>query len=153
MVTVQIAYHVAIYCGKISYKATMIMEENGSLPFLDTLIWRNDSEMIDTCVYRKHAHTDRYLQYSSHHPNHVKRSMVSGLYHRARVITQGESKAAEEQHLTRVLMENGYPHEVVRTASQVRHRMQCGRGTAMPYPLHSLCVWPWRGSQEDLQEV
>ena len=67
-----------------SIEFTMEMEEGGSLPFLDTLIKRNKDGTVDTSVYRKPTHTDHYLQYSSHHPSHVKLGMVSGLFHRAR---------------------------------------------------------------------
>ena len=60
-----------------SIQFTMEMEENNSLSFLDTLVKRGDGGMIDFGVYRKPTHMDRYLQYSSHHPCHVKRGMVS----------------------------------------------------------------------------
>ena len=76
--------------------------------------------MIDFSVYRKPTHTDCYLQYLSHHPGHVKGGMVSGLFHRARAITQGQNKEKEEGHLTQVLQENRYRCEVVITASQPR---------------------------------
>ena len=46
--------------------------------------------------------------------------MVSGIFHRARAITQGENREAEECHLTQVLMENGYPYGVVKTATEDR---------------------------------
>ena len=75
-----------------SIQFTMEMEENNSLSFLDTLVKRGDGGMIDFSVYRKPTHMDRYLQYSSHHPSHVKRGMVSGLFHRARAITQGQNR-------------------------------------------------------------
>ena len=40
-----------------SMQFTVEMEENGSLPFLDTLVRCNDSGMISTSVYRIHTHT------------------------------------------------------------------------------------------------
>ena len=55
------------------FKYTMEMEEEGYLPFLDS-------------VYRKKTHTDRYLQYSLHHSADVKRGVASCLFHRARTI-------------------------------------------------------------------
>ena len=140
--------HLNSLCASIQF--TMEMEENGRLPFLDTLIQRNGTGMIDTSVYRKCTHTDHYLQYFSYHPNHVKRGMVSGLYHQARAINQGDCRAAEEQNLTRVLMENGYPHEVVRTASDIAEWERNRHTTPSTSPM---CTWPWRGSQADLQEV
>ena len=87
------AFLVHLNSVRPSIQFTMEMKENNSLPFLDTLVKRGDGGMIDFGVYcRKPTHTDCYLQYSSHHPCHVKRSMVSGLFHRARAITQGQNR-------------------------------------------------------------
>ena len=41
---------------------TIEHESNGQLPFLDTLISR-DNERLNTDVYRKPTHTDRYLDF------------------------------------------------------------------------------------------
>ena len=88
-----------------SKEFTMEMEEGSSLPFLDTLIKRNKDGTVDTSAYRKPTQTDHYLQYSSHHPSHVKLG-----------IEPVENKKKEEEHLIQVLQENGFPYEVVRTA-------------------------------------
>ena len=58
---------------------TMELEENGALPFLDTTI---------TGVYRKPTHTDRYVQYTAHHPSHA-------LFDRARAITHGATETGK----------------------------------------------------------
>ena len=99
-----------------------------------------------TIILRKPTHTDCYLQYSSHHPCHVKGGMVSGLFHRARAITQGVNKE-EEGHLTQVLQKNGYSYEVVRTASQPRLQR------TQEEPLHTLCIPYVSGLSEDLRKV
>lgn len=52
---------------------------------------------------------DRYLQYDSHHPVHVKRGVEKYLFDRARSISQGQECQKEEQHLKDVLENNGYP--------------------------------------------
>ena len=64
-------------------KFTMEIEENCSLPFLDILVIRLGNGELDVSVYRKPTHTDRYLNYSSHHPEHVKRRVVKCLFDRA----------------------------------------------------------------------
>ena len=46
-------------------------DSNSSLPFLDTFLTRRQDGGLNIAVYRKSSHTDRYLQYSSHHPAHV----------------------------------------------------------------------------------
>ena len=52
-------------------------EVDGKLPFLDTLLHRKNDGSLDISVYRKPTHTDRYLNFSSHHPRHVKEGIVS----------------------------------------------------------------------------
>ena len=62
-------------------KFTMGEENNGELAFLDSLLKRNNGE-ISVLVYRKPAHTDQYLHYSSHHQTSCKESVVSSLFNR-----------------------------------------------------------------------
>ena len=50
-------------------------EKDGQLAFLDTLVSRNNGS-ISTTVYRKLTHTDRYLDFSSHHDEKHKISAV-----------------------------------------------------------------------------
>ena len=45
---------------------TIEQENNGQIPFLDTLISRNNSA-ISINIYRKPTHTDRYLDFNLHH--------------------------------------------------------------------------------------
>lgn len=47
---------------------TVKKEENGSLPFLDSLLTHKSDGSISTLVCRKKTHTDQYLQFSSLHP-------------------------------------------------------------------------------------
>ncbi len=67
-------------------KFTMESDEDSKLPFLDCLLKRERESdgMLTSTVYRKSTHTDRYLHFKSHHPNHVKRGIVRCLYQRAR---------------------------------------------------------------------
>ena len=54
----------------------------GQLPFLDTLISRNNGKrLVD--IYRKPTHTDRYLDFHSHHDKKHKISTAETLLHRA----------------------------------------------------------------------
>ena len=61
-----------------------VEQENGTLPFLDTLLRRREDGNLDVSVYRKPTHTDRYLQFESYHPTHAKRGVVRCLHDRAR---------------------------------------------------------------------
>ena len=66
---------------------TVEEEENGVLPFLDVLLTRDIDGTIETSVYRKQTHTDRYLDFSSHHPLSHKKSVVTSLLSRAKALT------------------------------------------------------------------
>lgn len=47
---------------------TVEEESEGKLLFLDVLLQRDPDGSISTIVYRKPKHTDRYLNFASHHP-------------------------------------------------------------------------------------
>ena len=95
------AEHVDLFLSHINslrptIKFTMEQEKEGSLPFLDILLTRGKEGKVNISIYRKTTHTDRYLQYSSHHPEHVKRGTASCLFHRARTVAVGENIQKEE---------------------------------------------------------
>ena len=79
------------------------------LPFLDTLT-KPTPNSIQSTVYRKPSHTDRYLDYNCNHPISAKLSVIHTLIHRAKqVCSTSESLAKEMDHLHRVLQDNYYP--------------------------------------------
>ena len=87
---------------------------DGSLPFLDILITPNEEGRLETSVYRKPTHTDKYLQWDSHHPISAKYSVVGTLYHRAKTISSNNEKLQQEDdHLTRALGNCNYPRWVL----------------------------------------
>ena len=87
----------------------MELKKDGSLILLDTLLTRKKDRSIDIEVYQKNTHTDQYLHYNSHHPQHVKRGVASCLFSRARTVAMGENVGKEVKHITEVLKANGYP--------------------------------------------
>ena len=83
-----------------SIQFTFEMEKNGSLPFLDCEVTRGENGNLSTKVFRKKTHTDRYLNFNSHHPTHVKRGVVKCLFNRAeKLISDKEEIEHEQQHL------------------------------------------------------
>ena len=61
-------------------KSSVEEEHNGQLPFLDTLVTRDNGFLI-TSVY-KPTHTDKYLDYTSHQDKNHKVSTALSLLHR-----------------------------------------------------------------------
>ena len=91
-------------------KFTKELENNQSLPFLDVLIKRSSDNSLTTSVYRKPTFSGLYLNWSSFVPKAFKRSLVSGLLHRAwRLCSSFELFHAEVTFLCDTLLANGYP--------------------------------------------
>ena len=65
-------------------------------------------------MFRKKTHTDRYLDFESHHPLAHKAAVARTLLTRAdRICTDFPDKAREKELVTQVLRMNGYPRELV----------------------------------------
>ena len=90
-------------------KFTIELPGAGGLPFLDTLTEPTPNS-IESTVYRKPSHTDRYVGYNSNHPISAKLSVIHTLIHRAKqVCFTPEFLAKEMDHLHKVLHDNHYP--------------------------------------------
>ena len=76
--------------------------------FLDTLITRNNGSLLFN-VYRKPTHTDRYLDYNSHHDKQHKVSTAQTLLHREETLPNTiERKQEERKHINDTLICSGY---------------------------------------------
>ena len=71
--------------------------DDGSIPFLDTLITPNNDGSLQTKVYRKPTHTNQYLKWDSHHAISNKDSVISSLLQRANDICSSQELLEEEQ--------------------------------------------------------
>ncbi|KFD47228.1 hypothetical protein M513_11935 [Trichuris suis] len=91
---------------------TIEKEVGGKLTFLDSLvIWGSDC--YKTTVYRKPTHSDRYLHFSSHHPQAVMRAVVHGMTRRAVALCEPEFLGQELKHAYNTFKDNGYPPSLV----------------------------------------
>ncbi|XP_072018334.1 uncharacterized protein [Amphiura filiformis] len=94
-----------------SIRFTYEEEQEGKIPFLDTMIVRKPDNTVKLLVYRKKTHTDQYLSYSSHHPLHQKLGVIRTLLDRGdKIITEEDDKIAEENHIRKALAGCGYPN-------------------------------------------
>ena len=103
--------------------------------------------MAHTAVFRKKTHTDRYLDFESHHPLTHKLSVVSTLLHRVDTHCSTTSmKDAELAHVKATLKMNGYPRTLIRKppVREKRTEAEWKSTTVLPYV---------RGVSEPLRRV
>ena len=75
-------------------------KEDGSIPFLDTIVKHEADGTLSITVYRKPTHTDQYLQWDSHHHLSAKFSVIHTLSHRARTVcSKPKLPQQEKDHL------------------------------------------------------
>ena len=70
--------------------------QQGSLPFLDTLITIQPDNTLSTTVYRKPIHTDQYLHWDSNHHITAKQSVFNTLAHRAKTVSSTQDSLDKE---------------------------------------------------------
>ena len=89
---------------------TEASNQQGSLPFLDTLVSVGTNHSLVTTGYRKLTHTDQYLQWDSHHNISNKYSVFNTLTHRAQTGCSDQQLLGQElQHIRTVLSRCDYP--------------------------------------------
>ena len=85
-------------------------KEDGSIPFLDTIVKPEADGTLSITVYRKPSHTDQYLQWDSHHHLSAKFSIIHTLSHRATTVcSKPELLQQENDHLRKALTKCKYP--------------------------------------------
>jgi len=87
-------------------------EFNHSLPFLDVLVERHDSE-FSTSVYRKPTFTGQCLRWNSFSPHKRKINLIGALVHRAFMVCSKGKLDPELDKICSILLENGYPEHLI----------------------------------------
>ena len=86
-------------------------KEDGSIPFLDTIVKPEADGTLSITVCRKPTHTDQYLQWDSHHHLSAKFSVIHTLSHRAKTVcSKPELLQQERDHLRKALTKCKYLH-------------------------------------------
>ena len=92
-----------------SIKFTFEEEDQGKIPFLDTLLVRKEDGSVKLLVYRKKTHTEQYLDFKSQYPLHHKlgviRTLMDGMEN---IVTEEQNKKEEEQTIRTALTHCGY---------------------------------------------
>ena len=97
------------------------VENDGELPFLDVNIYRGSDGSLNTSVYRKPTHTDRYLDFSFHHPLSHKRVVVCTLSSRASTHSSSQrDQINETSRVTSALRLNGYLRSFIQSFQSPR---------------------------------
>ena len=138
-------------------KLTLKTEEDQNLPFLDTFTTRTNGQM-QIVVNCNPTHTDRFLDYNSHHPMQHKRSVVRTLLDRARNIpTTAKNKERERQHVISTLRDNNYPSFFVhntKKASKIKSRNSTNDQISPPHHQDNLITLPYvQGVSEKISRV
>ena len=85
-------------------------KEDGSIPFLDTIVKPEADGTLSITVYRKPTHTDQYLQWDSHHHLSAKFSVIHTLSHMtSTVCSKPELLQHKKEHLRKALTKCKYP--------------------------------------------
>ena len=79
------------------------------------LIWREEDRSISTSVYRKPTQTDRYLDFSSHHPQANKAAARTLINWTQSLSSSVLARTDEEVQVTTALQSNGYPSSLSET--------------------------------------
>ena len=100
-------------------------KEDGSIPFLDTIIKPEEDGSFTIGVYRKPTHTDLYLPWDSNHNIAAKYSVINTLTHRAHTICSTPELAEQElQHLEEVLGACKYPRWAIKKIFNKHHHKE-----------------------------
>ena len=84
--------------------------QQGSLPFLDTLVTIQPDNTFSTSVYRKPTHTDQYLHWDSNHHITAKQSIFNTLAHRAKIVSSTQDNMDKELlHIKTALQHCQFP--------------------------------------------
>lgn len=96
---------------------TIKIEKDNCLPFLDVMTYRRPDDSNGHFVYRKPSHSDKYLHYTSYHHHSQSIAVIDSLANRAFMISDDDH--LQEDHITDVLLKNGYPIKKIKSRIQI----------------------------------
>ena len=129
----------------------MVRELEGKIAFLDVQIERQGTVTL-TSVFCKKTHTDRYLEFTSHHPAKVLRGVVQCLRVRTEKVCEEGKQWWEIQHLRQMFRANSYPEPVVK--NNLRGRLTLSNTTMESETPPKLLHLPYvKGVSEQIEKM
>ena len=121
---------------------TFEKETNNSLPFLDVLVSKSDSQFI-TAVYRKPTFTGQYIHWNSFGPQKRKTNLINTLVHRALKICSDSTLTNEIDFIRLVLIDNGYPEFIINSeiSKQILRFRQIPKEGPQKCPVYLKLPW------------
>ena len=83
--------------------------QEGALPFLDTLVSPGPNNILVTTFYRKPIHAVQYLHLDSNHFISAKNGVFITLAFRARVVCSNKQTLQENEHIRKALLACNFP--------------------------------------------
>ena len=130
-------------------------KEDGSIPFLDTVIKPEEDGSFTIGVYRKPTHTDLYLPWDSAHDMAAKYSVINTLTHRAHTISSTPELVKQElQHLEKVLGACKYPKLAIHKIFQKHQNKEKRKNPRSTHHTKCHIVVPYvEGMGESLKKI
>ena len=152
-----IGFHAALNNLHKSLKFTSEKEVDNKLAFLDVLVERTGSRLI-TAVHRKSTFTGQYMHWSSFAPRQRKLDLIHTLTLRALSICSPSRLDSELQKVQEILVDNGYPLEIVKFHIAKRTNIFYRKRQHGPRPCPLYVKLPWIGErsivfQKQLQAI
>ena len=97
--------------------------QQGTLPFLDTLVTMQSNNTFTISGYRKPTHTDQYLNWDSNHFITAKQSVYNTFAHGANVVSSNQEALDQELlHIRKALQACQFPNWALNQFQHKFHR-------------------------------
>ena len=126
-------------------KFTIKKEQNNSLHFLDVLVEKEGTGFL-TSIYRKSTFTGQYICWNSLSPKTRKISLITTLVHRALMICSKTKLGPELDKIKQLLIENGYPTDVLLSCINQKLANFAAEKTYGPEKCPVYLKLPWIGN-------
>ena len=126
-------------------KFTVEKEQSNSFNFLDVLVEKDGTGFL-TSAYRKPTFTGQYIRWNSFGPKTRKISLIKTLVHRALMICSKTKLGPELDKIKQLLIENGYPADVLLSCINQKLANFAAEKTFGPEKCPVYLKLPWIGN-------